>query len=66
MDKKFALAAMKDTSECVNISRVEHLNLSPFLRAHLQWTIQDFPEEGVPTPRGGENIRFCQIFPKTA
>ena len=32
----------------------------------LQWRIQDFPEEGAPTPRGGANIRFCQIFPKTA
>ena len=28
--------------------------------------IQDFPEEGAPTPRGGGNIRFCKIFPKTA
>ena len=33
---------------------------------HIQWRIQDFPEEGAPTPRGGTNIRFCQIFPKTA
>ena len=32
----------------------------------LQWRIQDFPEEGAPTPQGGANIRFCQIFPKTA
>ena len=33
----------------------------------LQWRIQDFPEEGVPTPRGGgANIQFCQNFPKTA
>ena len=31
-----------------------------------QWQIQDFPEEGVPTLQGGPNIRFCQIFPKTA
>ena len=31
-----------------------------------QWRIQDFPEEGAPTPRGGANIQFCQIFPKTA
>ena len=32
-----------------------------------QWRIQDFPKEGAPTPRrGGANIRFCQIFPKTA
>ena len=30
-----------------------------------QWRIQDFPEEGVPTPRrGGANIWFCQNFPK--
>ena len=29
-----------------------------------QWRIQDIPEEGVPTPQGGANIRFCQIFPK--
>ena len=33
----------------------------------MQWRIQDFPEEGAPTPRGGgANIRFCQIFLKTA
>ena len=34
----------------------------------LQWRIQDSPQEGVPTLRegGGSNIRFCQIFPKTA
>ena len=31
-----------------------------------QWRIQDFPEEGAPTPGGGTNTRFCQIFPKTA
>ena len=31
-----------------------------------QWRIQDFPEEGAPTPQGGANIRFCQNFPKTA
>ena len=31
-----------------------------------QWRIQDFPEEGAPTLQGGANIRFCQIFPKTA
>ena len=31
----------------------------------LQWRIQDFPEEAAPTPRGGTNIRFCHIFPKT-
>ena len=27
-------------------------------------TVQDFPEEGAPTTRGGANIRFCQNFPK--
>ena len=32
----------------------------------LQWQIQDFPEEGAQTPRGGANIQFCHIFPKTA
>ena len=31
-----------------------------------QLRIQDFPEEGMPTVQGGANIRFCQIFPKTA
>ena len=31
-----------------------------------QWRIQDFPEEGAPTLKGGANIRFCQNFPKTA
>ena len=34
----------------------------------MQWRIQDFPEEGAPTPPGGggvgANIRICQIFPK--
>ena len=38
---------------------------SPVAR-HTQWRIQDFPEEGAPTLQGGANIRFCQIFPKTA
>ena len=34
---------------------------------YMQWRIQDFPEEGGPTLQGGgANIRFCQIFPKTA
>ena len=32
----------------------------------LQWRIQDFPEEGAPTPQEGANIRFWQNFPKTA
>ena len=32
----------------------------------MQWRIQDLPEEGAPTPWGHANIRFCQIFPKTA
>ena len=31
-----------------------------------QWRIQNFPEVGAPTLQGGANIRFCQIFPKTA
>ena len=31
-----------------------------------QWRIQDFPEEGAPTPRGGANLWFCQFSPKTA
>ena len=30
----------------------------------IQWQIQDFPKEGVPTPQGGTNIRICQIFQK--
>ena len=34
--------------------------------AGMQWRIQDFPEEGAPTSRGGANIQFCQNFPKTA
>ena len=44
------------------------LLLSPtFIVFNLdQWRIQDFPEEGAPTLQGGANIRFCQIFPKTA
>ena len=25
----------------------------------MQWRIQNFPEEGAPTPQGGANIRFC-------
>ena len=32
----------------------------------IQWRIQDFLEEGAPTPQGDANIRFCQFFPKTA
>ena len=31
-----------------------------------QWQIQNFPEVEAPTLRGGPNIQFCQIFPKTA
>ena len=30
----------------------------------IQWWIQDFPEEGAPTPRGGGNLQFCQISEK--
>ena len=37
-----------------------------FLSETKQWRIQDFLEEGAPTLQGGANIRFCQIFPKTA
>ena len=33
---------------------------------YIQWRIQDFPEEGRQLSGGGANIRFCQIFPKTA
>ena len=34
-------------------------------RVHKQqWRIQDSPEEGAPTPKGGVNIRFCQKFLK--
>ena len=29
-----------------------------------QWRIQDFREEGAPTPGGGANIWFCQNFLK--
>ena len=36
-----------------------------FVTRCMQWRIQDFPEEGAPTPRGVANIRFCQNFPKT-
>ena len=35
----------------------------------LQWRNQDFPKEeggGTNSPGGSTNIRFCQIFPKTA
>ena len=34
----------------------------------MQWRIQDFLDVGAPTLRGegGANIRFCQIFLKTA
>ena len=31
-----------------------------------QWQIQDFPEEGALTPRGGANLLFGQFFSKTA
>ena len=30
----------------------------------LQWRIQDFPEEGAPTPRGGRQHTFLPNFPK--
>ena len=29
-----------------------------------QWQIQDFPEEGAPTPEGSANILFDQFFSK--
>ena len=45
--------------------KVMFLHLSVILFTG-QWRIQDFPEEGAPTAQGGANIRFCQIFPKTA
>ena len=35
------------------------------LQPQVQWRIQDFPEEGAPTPQGGANIQFCQNLPKT-
>ena len=31
-----------------------------------QWQIQDFPEEGTLTPKGGANLLFDQFFLKTA
>ena len=30
----------------------------------LQWRIQDFPEEGAPTPRGGAPTYDFAIFPQ--
>ena len=33
---------------------------------HLSVADPGFPRGGAPTPRGGANIRLCQIFPKTA
>ena len=35
-------------------------------KGSFQWRIQDFPEVGAPTPRRGANVRFWEIFPKTA
>ena len=33
----------------------------------IQWRIQDFPEEGALTPKGGgANLLFGQFLPKTA
>ena len=33
----------------------------------IQWRIQDFPEEGAPTPHGGTpTYDFAKKFPKTA
>ena len=30
----------------------------------LQWRIQDFPEEGAPTPQGGRQHTILPIFPE--
>ena len=30
----------------------------------IQWRIQDFPEEGAPTPRGGRQHTILPHFPK--
>ena len=53
---------------CDRQAKCELTNVPNPMIVHLplQWWIQDFPEEGAPTPRGGANIRFCHIFPKTA
>ena len=35
-------------------------------RTGNQWRIQDFTEEGAPTPEGGLTYYFTNFFPKTA
>ena len=45
---------------------VLHATITQSIPIYLQWRIQDFPEEGAPTPQGGANIRICRFFPKTA
>ena len=37
---------------------------SEILLCLLQWRIQDFPEEGTPTPRWGTNLLFGQKCPE--
>ena len=31
---------------------------------YIQWRIQDFPEEGAPTPQGGRQHTILPKFPK--
>ena len=36
----------------------------PFIRNGFQWRIQDFPEEGAPTPRGASTYDFVNFHRK--
>ena len=41
-----------------------HVELKLYLPLHCQWRIQDFPEEGAPTPQGGRQHTILSNFPK--
>ena len=37
-----------------------------YIYKRFQWRIQDFPEKGALTSKGGAYLLFGQLFPKTA
>ena len=61
MTQKGVGSIMRLMSEICNQNR---LKLVPFLRYCLQWQIQDFPGEGVPTSQGGSQHMILPKVPK--
>ena len=59
----------------MNIDYIKLINVKLYIAGHrsmfqgcrlnlYQWRIQDFPEEGAPTPRGGRQHTILPNFPK--